>query len=282
MVTFSFYRVSQFLGKAIVIFFFVLAFAFPLRAETTVSNPTSSHYSVSRTELKTFLDEIDKLLKAGSWLEAKTRYQTLIQYDLPEADRKTLNKALEDLNIKILFSTLETPDSFLYTVQPGDVLFKIAKKHNTTVELIKQSNHLDRDTIRSGRKLKISKVVYSIVVDVSNNALKLFSDKELLKTYPIATGRPGHSTPIGSFTIVNKLKNPTWYKAGAVVAPDSPANILGTRWLGFSLAGYGIHGTTLPETIGTAASEGCVRMYSKDVEELFVIVPINTTVKIVD
>ncbi len=252
-------------------------------AETATSNPSAApSYSLSQSELKTSLDEIDKLLKAGSLLEAKTRYQTLIQYDLPETDRKTLSQALEDLNIKILFSPIETPDSFFYTVQPGDALFKIAKKHNTTVELIKKSNRLERDIIRSGTKLKISKAVYSIVVDVSDNTLKLFSDKELLKTYLVATGRSGHPTPIGSFTIENKLENPTWYKAGAVVAPDSPANILGTRWLGFSLAGYGIHGTTLPETIGTAASEGCVRMYNKDVEELFAIVPTSTTVKIVD
>ena len=131
-------------------------------------------------------------------------------------------------------------------------------------------------------KLKISKAVYSVIIDKSENALKLFSDKELLKTYPVATGRVGHPTPIGSFTIVNKLVNPTWYKAGAVVAPDSPDNILGSRWLGFSLPGYGIHGTTLPETIGKAASEGCVRMYNKDVEELFSVVPLNITVTIVD
>ncbi len=275
-------QITQIFKKGITTFLFILIFALPLFAETAASNLTSSRYPISQTELKTSLDEIDKLLKAGSLLEAKTRYQTLIQYDLPKADRKTLRKALEDLNIRVLFSPIETSDSLPYTVQSGDALFKIAKKYNTTVELIKKSNHLDRDAIRSGMKLKISKAVYSIVVDVSNNMLKLFSDKELLKTYPVATGRTGHPTPIGSYTVVNKLVNPTWYKAGAVVSPDSPANILGTRWLGFSLSGYGIHGTTLPETIGSAASEGCIRMLNEDVEELFAIVPINTTVKIVD
>ena len=283
MVIFSFHKIRRFFGKEILVFFFILTFAWPLRAETSASNPTAaSSYSLSQNKLKTSLDEIDKLLKSGSWLEAKTRYQSLSQYDLSTEDQKSIQKALEGLNIKILFSPIETPDSFFYTVQSGDALSKIAKKHHTTVELIKRSNHLDKDSIRTGMRLKISKAVYSITVDVSKNALKLYSDKELLKTYPVATGRTGHPTPIGIFTIVNKLENPTWYKTGAVVAPDSPKNILGTRWLGFSLAGYGIHGTTLPETIGAAASEGCVRMYNKDVEELFAIVPINTTVKIVD
>ncbi len=283
MVTLSSFRIRQSFGKGVLVFFFILTFAWPLWAATPTSSPAATpSYSLSQNELKTSLDEINRLLKSGSWLEAKTRYQTLIQYDLPAEDQRSIRKALENLNIKILFSLIETPDSFFYTVQSGDVLSKIAKKHHTTVELIKRSNHLDKDSIRVGMKLKISKAIYSIVIDVSENALKLYSDKELLKTYPVATGRTGHPTPIGSFTIVNKLENPTWYKAGAVVAPDSPANILGTRWLGFSLAGYGIHGTTLPETIGTAASEGCVRMYNEDVEALFAIVPINTTVKIVD
>ena len=279
----SSFRIRQSFGKGVLVFFFILTFAWPLWAATSTSSPAAApSYSLSQNELKTSLDEINRLLKSGSWLEAKTRYQTLIQYDLPAEDQRSIRKALENLNIKILFSPIETPDSFFYTVRSGDALSKIAKKHHTIVELIKRSNHLDKDSIRAGMKLKISKAIYSIVIDVSENALKLYSDKELLKTYPVATGRTGHPTPIGSFTIVNKLENPTWYKAGAVVAPDSPANILGTRWLGFSLAGYGIHGTTLPETIGTAVSEGCVRMYNEDVEALFAIVPINTTVKIAD
>jgi len=43
--------------------------------------------------------------------------------------------------------------------------------------------------------------------------------------------------------------NPTWFKAGAVVPAESPENVLGTRWMGFDLAGYGIHGTTEPKEL---------------------------------
>ncbi len=131
-------------------------------------------------------------------------------------------------------------------------------------------------------KLKVLKAIFFILVDVSENQLTLFSDKEPLKTYSIAAGRKGHETPLGTFKIVNKLVDPTWYKAGAVVAPESPENILGTRWLGFSLDGYGIHGTTLPETIGTHASEGCIRMLNNEVEELYAIVPTGTSVTLAE
>ena len=279
-----FFKVIRAICTSLFLLSLISTFELPLFAQAS-SSPNSAapaRYSLSPDELKTSVDQIDQLVKAGSWLEAKSRYQTLIQHDLPEADSEPLRKALEDLNIKILFSPIETPDSSVYVVQRGDALFRLAKKYNTTIELLKKSNQLESNTIRSGMKLKISKAIYSIVVDKLENTLKLFSDKELLKTYPVATGREGHPTPIGSFTIVNKLVNPTWYKAGAVVSPDSPANILGTRWLGFSLSGYGIHGTTLPETIGRAASEGCIRMFNKDVEELYTIVPVNTTVTVAD
>ena len=241
-----------------------------------------SRYPISKRELQNALLEIDQLLhREGAWLEAKARYATLLQQDLLPEDRKMIQGALETLNMKILFSPILTPDSFSYTVQPGDSLFDIAKKFHTTAEFIQKSNRLTRDLIRPGMKLKIIKTKFGIVVSKSENKLSLFADKELVKIYPVATGK-NDSTPIGTFTIENKLINPVWYKTGAVLPPGSPDNILGTRWLGFSLQGYGIHGTTLPETIGKHASEGCIRMYNQDVEELYTIVPIKTTVTVVD
>ena len=73
-----------------------------------------------------------------------------------------------------------------------------------------------------------------------------------------------------------------WYKTGAIVPAGSPENILGSRWLGISEPGYGIHGTTEPETIGTYQTKGCIRMRNADVEELFVIIPTGADVVIVD
>ena len=267
---------------AIFICVFVSAGVLSGLAQTSSSQAVESPPSFSQTEFKASLQEIEGLVEKGSLLEAKAHYQTLLQQDLPAETRTSIQGALEELNMKILFSPIETPDSFFYTVQKGDSLYVLAKKYHTTVDLIKKSNQLSTDSIRTGKKLKITKAVYSIAVDVSENRLKLFSDKELLKTYPVATGREGHPTPRGSFTIDTKLENPVWYKAGVTLPHGSPDNILGSRWLGFSLAGYGIHGTTLPETVGTNASEGCVRMYNRDVEEVFSIVPAGTTVTIAD
>ncbi len=81
---------------------------------------------------------------------------------------------------------------------------------------------------------------------------------------------------------MNKLPNPTWFKAGAVVPPESPENVLGTRWMGFDLAGYGIHGTVEPQNLGKQVTQGCVRMANQDVEELYTIIPVGTEVTVVD
>lgn len=184
--------------------------------------------------------------------------------------------------IKTLFSPTLTPNSFLYTVKAGDALSKIAKKHNTTIELIRKSNSLKSDVLYEGMKLKIMKTTFKIVIDISDHALRLYADNELIKTYSIATGKTGRPTPVGTFTIVNKLENPVWFHEGTAIPPGDPDNILGTRWMGFSLKSYGIHGTTLPDTIGTPASEGCIRMLNHEVEELYSIVPVGTGVTLTE
>jgi lipoprotein-anchoring transpeptidase ErfK/SrfK len=73
-----------------------------------------------------------------------------------------------------------------------------------------------------------------------------------------------------------------WYKDGAAVPPGSPENILGTRWMGLSKEGYGIHGTTEPGSLGKQATAGCVRMLNAEVEELYGILPEGTEVTIID
>jgi len=217
----------------------------------------------------------------GELLAAKNDLQKLIE-EFPNFKLiSEAQKKLDDLNLKVLFSTIATAQTKIYEVKPGDSLDKIARAFNTTVELIKKSNNLTANTIRAGQKLRLWTEKFSILVDKSQNILILKSGEEILKTYRVSTGI-NNSTPVGTFKIVNKLVNPPWFKAGAVVAPESPENVLGSRWMGFDLPGYGIHGTIQPETIGQQITAGCVRMKNSEVEELYSIVPQGTEVTIVD
>jgi len=227
------------------------------------------------------LKEASDALLEGRILEAKDLYGKAMDGTQDPNSLKKIQEKIEEINIRIIFSPLLDFCSTKYEVKPQDALEKIAKKFNTTVNLIRRANNLTSDIIRAGQELKVSTCVFSIVVDKSQNLLFLKRNGEVVKTYVVSTGKD-NSTPIGTFKIVNKLENPTWYKAGAVIPPDSPDNILGSRWLGFDLKGYGIHGTTEPNNLGEQVTLGCVRMKNQEVEELFDIVPLGTEVIIID
>ncbi|MFO7154032.1 MAG: peptidoglycan-binding protein [Caldicoprobacter oshimai] len=110
---------------------------------------------------------------------------------------------------------------------------------------------------------------YNITVDLEQKELTLKQGERFIKVYPVAVGKPSTPTPTGNWKIIQKTVN--------------PGGPFGARWMRLSIpwGGYGIHGTDQPETIGTAASHGCIRMFNEDVIELYDIVPLGTAVNIV-
>ncbi|MFY9748438.1 MAG: L,D-transpeptidase [Acidobacteriaceae bacterium] len=119
-----------------------------------------------------------------------------------------------------------------------------------------------------------------IVVSLEDRGLALVEDGTVKKVYRVAVGRGTSPSPTGTFMIVRRVENPTYYHDGKVI-PPGPDNPVGTRWMGLSQKGYGIHGTNEPHSIGKAASHGCIRMGQKDLEELFAQVRSGDTVEIV-
>ena len=259
----------------------VAAVIFLISAITGTKRTASISEAAKTSDSGNLILQAEQLENEGKYLEAKAMYWKAVMESSDTEVIKEAEERLYGLNMKILFSPVITDDSITYTIVKGDSLSKIANKFDTTVELIKKSNKLESDLIRPGKGLKISRARYSIVVDKSQNILILKSDDKVLKVYRVSTGKD-MSTPLGSFKVINKLVDPTWYTAGAIVPPDSPLNILGSRWMGLSVSRYGIHGTTEPETIGKNITAGCVRMLNKDVVELYSIIPIGTEVTIVD
>jgi lipoprotein-anchoring transpeptidase ErfK/SrfK len=168
-----------------------------------------------------------------------------------------------------------------HVVKPGDSLAAIAKRYQATLEMLKWANRLKTDHIHPGQKLVIPAAALRIEIDKSENRLRLFNDLQLVRVYPVATGDQG-VTPTGNYTVANRLIQPTWYWQGYAVPPGDPEYPLGTRWLGLSKRGYGIHGTNEPESIGKQISHGCIRMHNEDVEELFEVVAVGTAVAIVE
>jgi lipoprotein-anchoring transpeptidase ErfK/SrfK len=124
-------------------------------------------------------------------------------------------------------------------------------------------------------------------VDRNAFQLHLFKNLELVKSYPIAVGMQGLETPAGLYDVQDKQVDPTWHVpdsdwagdlAGKTI-PPGPDDPLKARWMGFN-GSAGIHGTSELDSLGSAASHGCIRMAVPDVENLYDQVDVGTPVYI--
>lgn len=104
-----------------------------------------------------------------------------------------------------------------------------------------------------------------IVIELTQRQLFFYEDDKLRYQFPIAIGKQQTPTPVGNWHIINKK-----------IIPDPGP--FGSRWMGLNRPGYGIHGTNQPHAIGSAASQGCIRMNNGHIEQLFEVVPIGTPV----
>jgi lipoprotein-anchoring transpeptidase ErfK/SrfK len=126
-----------------------------------------------------------------------------------------------------------------------------------------------------------------IVIKRGSNELTLYNGMKVVRKFGVATGQAVYPTPLGKFQIVVKWKNPWWYPPaspwakGEKPVPPGPGNPLGTRWMGLSVPGVGIHGTPQDGSIGYSLSHGCIRMHIPQAEWLFEHVDIGTPVYIV-
>jgi hypothetical protein len=119
-----------------------------------------------------------------------------------------------------------------------------------------------------------------IVVSLEDRKLALVEGGQVKKVYSVAVGKPSTPSPVGTFTIERRVANPTYHHDGKTI-PPGPGNPVGTRWMGLSIRGYGIHGTNEPKSIGKAASHGCIRMARADLEEFYELVAAGDTVELV-
>ncbi|MBE9101232.1 L,D-transpeptidase [filamentous cyanobacterium LEGE 07170] len=125
-----------------------------------------------------------------------------------------------------------------------------------------------------------------ITIDLSDRRLTLYQGDTILHSYPIAVGREGWQTPTGEFEVQQMVQDPAWMNpfTREVIDGGHPRNPLGSYWIGFWTDGtnwVGMHGTPNPETVGTAASHGCIRLYNDDIQALFAQVRMGTPVTVV-
>jgi len=134
----------------------------------------------------------------------------------------------------------------------------------------------EAQVVESSSRERIRRVV---LVSIPDRKLAVMQQGKVIATFPVAVGAAASPSPTGEFQIVGRVANPTYYHPGTVI-PTGKDNPIGTRWLGLSQKGYGIHGTNAPRSIGRAASHGCIRLRNRDMERLYPMLQVGDVVQI--
>lgn len=206
------------------------------------------------------------------------------------ADTDAAKKMISEINQVVLFSPKRFADDEYggtYSVQPGDLLQKIAVKYEVPWEALMRLNGMtDPKKLRAGQTIKVAHGPFNAVVSKSRYTLDIYlgppgeKGAMYITTYPVGLGKDD-STPTGVWLVEagRKLKNPTYYspRGEGIIEADDPKNPLGERWIGLAgidghavgKASYGIHGTIDESSIGKMDSMGCIRLRNADVEWVF-------------
>ncbi len=218
----------------------------------------------------------ESLLAESKVLDAHAQLSQLY-WKFPEL-RNQLLPSLEQTSSAI-FTSSEQLFGEPHFVEYGETLESIGKQYEVPWQYLSLLNRVTPEKLQAGQKLKVVRGPFGAVVDLKSYSLTVHAHGWYVRHYSIGIGKNG-KTPVGVFTVEEKLENPEWYDPdGGVVDADDPDNPLGEYWLGLGNH-IGIHGTIDPSTIGRAASRGCIHLGDKDIEEVFSLLSVGSQVKI--
>jgi hypothetical protein len=221
------------------------------------------------------IEEIQRLIDKGELYHAQRELSR--RYWRNPDEREELRPKLDEIAGELFFSPqphFEEP----YVVQPGDQMRVIAQRYRISWDYLARLNHTEPRKLRATQRLKVVRGPFSAIISLSAFELVVHLRGVYVRSYRCGAGTPG-TTPKGTFTVKNKLKNPTYYGPDGVIAADDPANPLGERWIDIGNS-YGIHGTIEPRSIGRNESRGCIRLLNDDIDEVYDLLTIGSTVRI--
>ena len=171
-----------------------------------------------------------------------------------------------------------------------DVQEMLAERFHMDIRYLKKLNADKKFTV--GETITVfnpgaplNEKITRLVAKKADNILYAYNGDRLIATYPTTVGSSDTPSPTGTFSIVNRVKNP-WYRASSgegkdkkvFMLPPGPNGPVGVVWMGLSKPSYGIHGSPVPEGISRQASHGCVRLTNWDVLEVYANVDTGTKV----
>lgn len=241
----------------------------PVAEEPISGGPTSSSGElVPLADIEKMIEEEQDVLA----LQELTR-----RYWKVPAEREQLRPQMEELSNRIYFSP--QPHYFEpHVIQNNEQLRQVAPKYSLSWQYLARLNNTDPKRIRPGQRVKVAPGPFHALVSIRSHELIIHNNGCYVKRYRIGAGKD-RSTPIGTFKVLGKETNPTYYGPEGVVKADDPNNPLGERWLDIGNS-FGIHGTNEPDSIGQDKSRGCIRMTNEDVSEVYDFLVIGSEVKI--
>jgi len=241
-----------------------------------------------------------RLALARDWKEVNFNNRPLYGYPLPSPPDSVVGSLTE------------------YDIVKGDTLLDVGRWYGVSgKEISDANNHIDWWAPPAGRVLLPTEHILpagprtGIVLNIpemriyyyypspvavrhgrGKNAKVSMSNVQphVVYTFPVGLGRYDWKTPVGSWTVTGKIKNPTWVvpqdiyeehlerdgEAEHVIPGGEEDNPLGKYKLALSLPEYGIHGTDVEWGVGMNVSHGCIRLYPEDIERLFMKTPVGT------
>jgi len=235
--------------------------------------------------------------KPSRVIEARDRLNDALLMPMSTKQRALVEDQLSKLAEQWLFSKSLFPNDKLcgsYKVQPSDQLRIIGQQYKVPYEILMQINNIRRpEALQVGQIIKVVNGPFHAKVCRSTFTMDLYLQNTFVRSFPVGLGQPGMETPTGLWRVKlnGKLVKPIWTNplTGRTYHPEDPDYPLGSRWIALEglegpakdRAGFAIHGTKEPDQIGTAGSQGCIRLHNGDAILLYnVLVPIHSLVRV--
>jgi len=232
-------------------------------------------------------------------IAARERLNEALPMPMSAEQRNFVKRQLSELADKWLFSRTIFPQDKLcdsYKVELGDQFRTIGKRFNVPYEILMQINKISRpEALQAGQTIKVINGPFHARVYRGTFTMDLYLQNTFLRSFPVGLGQPGMETPTGLWVVKpgGKLISPTWTDpiSGKTYEAEDPDYPLGSRWIGLEgikgeavgRSGFAIHGIKEPEEIGTAGSQGCIRLLNGDAILVYnLLVPGRSQVEIVD
>lgn len=260
----------------------------PIREDDAARETAFKSAAMDRPPPANSIEAVARQYDDGDRIEARHKLNAMLAAAKSPGEATEIRRHLERIAEEMVFSRLRTPNDPLidvHTVESRETLIEIASRYDIPHQAILLLNPgLEPKRLRPGMDIKIPRGPFHLKIEKSAFRLDVYLQDLYVRSFRVGIGGE-QDTPIGVWRVVDRQVDPAYYppsiaKDKRVIPGKDPKNPLGTHYLklkgiegdAVGRTGFAIHGTNEPDTIGQAASLGCIRMLNEDVAYLYKLV----------